>query len=122
MARSRSRACRPHGAHATGHCFVARERPLQGGASGAFVFSSVDGAVVVKTLDAAEAELLCELAPAFAAHFDAHPTSLINRFLGCFRMKLYSQTIHFVVVSSVFAAATRAEVAAPAALLRRLDA
>ena len=37
-------------------------------------------------------------------------------------MKLYSQTIHFVVVSSVFAAATRAEVAAPAALLRRLDA
>ena len=95
---------------------------LQGGASGAFVFSSVDGAVVVKTLDAAEAELLCELAPAFAAHFDAHPTSLINRFLGCFRMKLYSQTIHFVVVSSVFAAATRAEVAAPAALLRRLDA
>ena len=50
--------------------------------------------------------------PAFPSREGRH--SLINRFLGCFRMKLYSQTIHFVVVSSVFAAATRAEVAAPA--------
>ena len=95
---------------------------LQGGASGAFLFPSRDGQLVVKTLTAEEtisdtpptphhpsppvfsaphpsaplssciqAAALLQLAPAFAAHFARHPDSLINRFLGQFKMYLYGR-------------------------------
>jgi len=78
---------------------------LKGGASGAFLFPSQDGRIVVKTLNAEEAASLRALAPAFAAHFSHNPNSLINRFLGQFKMFLYGRTIHFVIIQSVFSAA-----------------
>lgn len=65
--------------------------PGAGGASGAFLFPSRDGQLVVKTLNAEEAVALQRLAPAFAAHHARHPDSLINHFLGQFRMFLYGR-------------------------------
>ena len=46
---------------------------------------------VVKTLTNEEAAALAQLAPAFAAHFARHPDSLINRFLGQYRLYLYGR-------------------------------
>ncbi len=82
---------------------------LQGGASGAFLFPSLDGSLVVKTLSAAEAGLLAQHAPQYATYFAEQPSSLINRFLGCYKMTLYAHTFHFAVLSSVFAPALGAK-------------
>ena len=54
---------------------------------------------------ALQAEVLAKLAPRFAEHFEEQPGSLINRFFGLYRMTLYKSTMHFVVISSVWAAA-----------------
>ena len=72
--------------------------------------------MVVKSLEAEEAETLARQAPKYASYFESREGrhSLINRFFGCFRMKLYGQTVHFVVLSSVTAAA-RAVHGAPVA-------
>lgn len=78
---------------------------LKGGASGAFKFPTADGLLVVKTIEADEAKVLASLADTFADHFEAQPGSLINRFFGLYRMTLYSSTMHFVVISSVWAPA-----------------
>jgi len=75
---------------------------LKGGASGAFLFPSQDGQLVVKTLSLEEATALHKLAPSFARHFHDQPASYINRFLGQFSMYLYGRTIHFVVLRSAF--------------------
>ena len=75
---------------------------LKGGASGAFLFPSQDGQLVVKTLSLEEAAALHKLAPSFARHFHDQPASYINRFLGQFSMYLYGRTIHFVVLRSAF--------------------
>jgi len=75
---------------------------LKGGASGAFLFPSQDGQLVVKTLSSEEAAALRKLAPSFARHFHDQPASYINRFLGQFSMYLYGRTIHFVVLRSAF--------------------
>ena len=82
---------------------------LQGGASGAFVFPTADGSLVCKTLRRAwhtdEVTTLLEAAPALAAHFEAHPASLVTRVYGVYSMHLYSRIFYFVVLSNVTAVA-----------------
>ena len=64
---------------------------------------------VVKTLRCEpftdEVSLLVRAAAQMAAHFEAHPASLLARIFGVYSMRLYDQTIYFVVMSNVYRAA-----------------
>ena len=66
-------------------------------------------AALRESLSAAEAGLLAQHAPQYATYFAEQPSSLINRFLGCYKMTLYAHTFHFAVLSSVFAPALGAK-------------
>ena len=76
---------------------------LQGGASGAFLFSTADNQFVLKTLTLQEVHALCELTPIFEDWFHKNPDSLINRFLGLYSMRMYGCDIHFVILRSIWA-------------------
>ena len=72
------------------------------GRSAAFFYYSQDGRFIVKTLSRSEAELLIELLPSYAAYMSAQPNSLLSRFVGFHSVCLYSLTLYFVVMQSVF--------------------
>ena len=102
---------------------------LKGGASGAFLFPTSDGSLVVKTLRCTwhtdEVATLVRAAAAFAEHFERHPGSLIARVYGVYSMRLcdlrlepqisrgapaplhascrdrYSRTFFFVLLSNI---------------------
>ena len=72
------------------------------GRSAAFFYYSADGRFIVKTLTSSEAQLLLHILPSYVAHMASQPDSLLSRFVGLHRLQLYSVTLRFVVMQSVF--------------------
>lgn len=72
------------------------------GASGSFFYFSEDGRYIVKTLTKGEAEFLITLLPYYTDYMASHPDSLLTKFLGFHSVKLYTLTLYFVVMESVF--------------------
>ncbi|RHY89546.1 hypothetical protein DYB37_007620 [Aphanomyces astaci] len=81
---------------------TAKER-LSEGASGAFMFFSGDGSLIVKSTSADECKFLREIADAYATYMCQHPSTLLTRFYGCHCLELYGQQFSFVVMANLFA-------------------
>jgi 1-phosphatidylinositol-4-phosphate 5-kinase len=78
-----------------------RER-FSEGRSGAFMFYSSDQRYIVKTMTREESLALHSIMPLYVAHLDAHPSSLLVRFLGSHCITMYGVEIFFVVMLNVF--------------------
>jgi len=78
-----------------------RER-LSEGASGSFMFESANRFLLVKTIDAGEADHLREILVSYHTYLNNYQNSFLVRFFGLHSLQIYSQTFHFVVMKSVF--------------------
>lgn len=72
------------------------------GASGAFMFFSGDKRFIVKSMAESECRFLCEIAEDYVEYLVAHPSSLITKFFGCFKITLYGKRFYFVVMENLF--------------------
>ncbi|RHY29958.1 hypothetical protein DYB32_004742 [Aphanomyces invadans] len=81
---------------------TAKER-LSEGASGAFMFFSGDGSLIVKSTSPDECKFLRGIADAYATYMCTHPSTLLTRFYGCHCLELYGQQFSFVVMANLFA-------------------
>ncbi|OQS01308.1 phosphatidylinositol-4-phosphate-5-kinase (PIPK-D1/GPCR-PIPK) [Achlya hypogyna] len=80
---------------------TAKER-LSEGASGAFMFFSGDGSLIVKSTSPEECNFLRAIADEYAEYLCDNPTSLLTRFYGCHCLELYGQQFSFVVMANLF--------------------
>ncbi|CCI41383.1 unnamed protein product [Albugo candida] len=80
---------------------TAKER-LSEGASGAFMFFSADGGLIVKSMSKEECDFLRQIAQEYAEYLCTHPTSLLTRFYGCHCLELYRKNFYFVVMANLF--------------------
>ncbi|CAH0477879.1 unnamed protein product [Peronospora belbahrii] len=80
---------------------TAKER-LSEGASGAFMFYSADGSLIVKSTSKEECSFLRSIAQDYADYLCANPRSLLLRFYGCHCLELYGKQFSFVVMANLF--------------------
>ncbi|TMW57762.1 hypothetical protein Poli38472_014365 [Pythium oligandrum] len=80
---------------------TAKER-LSEGASGAFMFFSADGGLIVKSTSKEECTFLRSIAQQYADYLCDHPNSLLTRFYGCHCLELYGKQFSFVVMANLF--------------------
>ncbi|TMW64835.1 hypothetical protein Poli38472_009002 [Pythium oligandrum] len=79
---------------------TANER-LSEGRSGAFVFTTCDRKYLVKSMTAAEKDVLLELLPSYFRYLKWNPKTLLPRFFGLHAMKMYGQIFYFIVMGNV---------------------
>jgi hypothetical protein len=72
------------------------------GASGAFMCFSHDMKFVIKTMEKDEAVVLKRILPDYLAYLRKNRDSLIIKFYACMSLRLYSQTLYFVVMENIF--------------------
>ncbi|KAF1786157.1 Phosphatidylinositol-4-phosphate 5-kinase, N-terminal domain [Phytophthora cactorum] len=80
---------------------TAKER-LSEGASGAFMFYSADGSLIVKSTSKEECSFLRSIAQDYADYLCNNPRSLLLRFYGCHCLELYGKQFSFVVMANLF--------------------
>ncbi|TDH67654.1 hypothetical protein CCR75_002844 [Bremia lactucae] len=80
---------------------TAKER-LSEGASGAFMFFSADGSLIVKSTSKDECSFLRSIAHDYADYLCKNPRSLLLRFYGCHCLELYGKQFSFVVMANLF--------------------
>ena len=72
------------------------------GRSSAFFYYSEDGQYIVKTLTRSETGALLRILPHFVSYMSKEPHSLLCRYVGLHSIQLYTLTLYFVVMQSVF--------------------
>ena len=72
--------------------------------SGQFFFYSSDGRYMIKTMTNAESKFLRQILPEYFKHCCENPNTLITRFFGMYRVKLYHlrRNVKFVIMNSVY--------------------
>jgi len=72
--------------------------------SGQFFFYSSDGKYMIKTMTNSESKFLRRILPHYFRHCTENPNSLIAKFLGMYRVKLYHlrRNVKFVIMNSVY--------------------
>lgn len=72
--------------------------------SGQFFFYSSDGKYMIKTMTNTESKFLRRILPHYFRHCAQNPSTLMTKFLGMYRVKLYhlQRDVKFVVMNSVF--------------------
>jgi 1-phosphatidylinositol-4-phosphate 5-kinase len=72
--------------------------------SGQFFFYSNDGRYMIKTMTNAESKFLRRILPDYFKHCCENPNTMITRFFGMYRVKLYHlrRNVKFVVMNSVY--------------------
>lgn len=75
---------------------------LSEGASGAFMFFSADGSLIVKSTSREECTFLRSIAANYSDYLCNHPNSLLTRFYGCHCLELYGKQFSFVVMANLF--------------------
>ena len=85
-----------------GNCLGDIVAKFSEGRSGAFFFYTKDGRYLIKTLHREEAQLLLHILPSYTAYFKENVETYLARFYGLHSVKLYSNTIYFVVMRNVF--------------------
>lgn len=72
--------------------------------SGQFFFYSKDGKYMIKTMTNAESKFLRRILPHYFRHCSLNPNTLVTKFLGMYRVKLYHlrRNVKFVVMKSVY--------------------
>ena len=72
--------------------------------SGQFFFYSSDGRYMIKTMTNAESKFLRQILPEYFKHCCENPNTLVTRFFGMYRVKLYHlrRNVKFVIMNSVY--------------------
>jgi 1-phosphatidylinositol-4-phosphate 5-kinase len=72
--------------------------------SGQFFFYSADGRYMIKTMTNAESKFLRRILPEYFRHCCENPNTMITRFFGMYRVKLYHlrRNVKFVIMNSVY--------------------
>jgi 1-phosphatidylinositol-4-phosphate 5-kinase len=72
--------------------------------SGQFFFYSSDGRYMIKTMTNAESKFLRHILPEYFKHCCENPNTLVTRFFGMYRVKLYHlrRNVKFVIMNSVY--------------------
>lgn len=72
--------------------------------SGQFFFYSSDGKYMIKTMTNAESKFLRRILPHYFQHCAQNPNTILTKFLGMYRVKLYHlrKNVKFVIMNSVF--------------------
>jgi 1-phosphatidylinositol-4-phosphate 5-kinase len=72
--------------------------------SGQFFFYSSDGKYMIKTMTNAESKFLRRILPHYFKHCCENPNTMITRFFGMYRVKLYHlrRNVKFVIMNSVY--------------------
>jgi 1-phosphatidylinositol-4-phosphate 5-kinase len=72
--------------------------------SGQFFFYSSDGRYMIKTMTNAESKFLRRILPQYFKHCCENPNTIMTRFFGMYRVKLYHlrRNVKFVVMNSVY--------------------
>jgi 1-phosphatidylinositol-4-phosphate 5-kinase len=72
--------------------------------SGQFFFYSSDGRYMIKTMTNAESKFLRRILPEYFKHCCENPNTMITRFFGMYRVKLYHlrRNVKFVIMNSVY--------------------
>ena len=72
--------------------------------SGQFFFYSSDGRYMIKTMTNAESKFLRQILPEYFKHCCENPNTMITRFFGMYRVKLYHlrRNVKFVIMNSVY--------------------
>ena len=72
--------------------------------SGQFFFYSPDGKYMIKTMTNTESKFLRRILPHYFRHCAMNPNTMITKFLGMYRVKLYHlrRNVKFVVMKSVY--------------------
>ena len=72
--------------------------------SGQFFFYSNDGRYMIKTMTNAESKFLRRILPEYFKHCCENPNTMITRFFGMYRVKLYHlrRNVKFVIMNSVY--------------------
>ena len=72
--------------------------------SGQFFFYSADGKYMIKTMTNAESRFLRRILPDYFKHCCENPNTMITRFFGMYRVKLYHlrRNVKFVIMNSVY--------------------
>mmetsp|Transcript_52839 Transcript_52839/g.78748 ORF Transcript_52839/g.78748 Transcript_52839/m.78748 type:complete len:1000 (-) Transcript_52839:110-3109(-) len=72
--------------------------------SGQFFFYSSDGKYMIKTMTNAESKFLRRILPHYFRHCAQYPNTLITKFFGMYRVKMYHlrRNVKFVIMNSVF--------------------
>jgi hypothetical protein len=78
---------------------------FDGGKSGAIMFMSKDQRFIVKQLSSEDFRCLDGLIGPYTAHMKAHGHSLLMRIVQCCTLRMYSHTLHFMVIENIFNAA-----------------
>jgi hypothetical protein len=72
------------------------------GRSGAFLFFSSDQKYIVKTTTRQESLTLHQIMPLYVRYLQAHPHSLLVRFLSAHCITMYGHDMYFIVMMNVF--------------------
>ena len=72
--------------------------------SGQFFFYSSDGRYMIKTMTNAESKFLRRMLPSYFKHCCENPNTMVTRFFGMYRVKLYHlrRNVKFVIMNSVY--------------------
>ncbi|RHY88629.1 hypothetical protein DYB35_008748, partial [Aphanomyces astaci] len=71
------------------------------GKSGAFLYYTGDQKFIVKTCTEAEQGYLMQILPSYIAHLQMYPNSFLSRYVGCYELVVYDQTIRFIVLANI---------------------
>ncbi|OQR89837.1 phosphatidylinositol 4-phosphate 5-kinase D3 (PIPK-D3/GPCR-PIPK) [Thraustotheca clavata] len=77
-----------------------RER-FSEGKSGAFLYFTGDQRFILKTCTQAEQLYLLQILPQYMRHLTSFPNSFLSRYVGCYELVVYDQTIRFIVLANV---------------------
>ena len=72
---------------------------------GGFFFFSADRRFLLKSVTQSEKKKLLRMLPDYCEYLKRAPGSLLSRFYGCYSLTMFGQTVHFVVMESLFAGA-----------------
>jgi Phosphatidylinositol-4-phosphate 5-Kinase len=72
--------------------------------SGQFFFYSSDGKYMVKTMTNVESKFLRRILPHYFRHCSQNPNTMMTKFLGMYRVKLYHlrRNVKFIIMNSVY--------------------
>ncbi|EQC38733.1 hypothetical protein SDRG_03698 [Saprolegnia diclina VS20] len=77
-----------------------RER-FSEGKSGAFLYFTGDQRFILKTCTQAEQQYLLQILPQYIRHLTSFPNSFLSRYVGCYDLIVYDQTVRFIVLANV---------------------
>ena len=75
---------------------------FDGGASGAIMFFSQDSRYIVKQMTGGELKVLQSIMRDYVGFMSRHPDSLLVRVVQACSIKMYRQTLHFMVIENCF--------------------